>query len=511
MTLKRLILAGLTLTVSLLIGLSLLDSLFQPQTQSQLQLYQTDLVLQASEWRGSDSNATNASWKKLLGGEPIQNALQQYEEGRRSLQKSLDQALKPVPELGSDRPPTLAPVTLQKQLAQSDLRIGLLYASANQTPKAIQTWAAVATESTQAISPSLEDSARILTELWGESASVSSSAEATLKSTLKGWFRYQALKQLYQVQPQPAALKKLDLEEQTAAESAVLRLALVGGVPTLSGLLGTGLLLFWLVRSSLNRYRQQNSNPDAGNTLTPVAAPSVPWESETIWQVMVLWFTAFFGISLALIPLLAGLLKLMVGSVSPLTQASFALLTYSLLMTTGLTIIYVSIRPFVAQPAAWLPIKLVGNWFWWGLAGYFAALPLVVVVSFINQRLLQNHGGGNPILEIILGSHDRLTIGILWFMVAVLAPVFEETLFRGFFLTSLTRYFPTWSAIALSGGLFAIAHLNVADILPLTVLGMVLGFVYLRSGNLLASMLLHGIWNSASFLGLLLLSSSQSG
>jgi uncharacterized protein len=511
MTLKRLILAGLTLTVSLLIGLSLLDSLFQPQTQSQLQLYQADLVLQASEWRGSESNATDASWKKLLGSEPIQSALQQYKAGRRSLQKALDQALKPGAELGEDRPSDLSPIMLRKQLAQADIRIGLLYVNANQTSEALRTWSAVANQS--AISPTLSSSAQILTGLWSESAPVSTDAEATLKSTLKGWFRYQALQQLYQVQPQPEALKTLDSEEQKAAESAVLRLALVGGVPTLSGLLGAGLLLFWLVRSSLNRYRQQKLKPDSGKTPIPISivAPSVPWEGETIWQVMVLWFTAFFGISLALIPLLARLLKLTVSSVSPLTQASFALLTYSLLMATGLTIIYVSIRPFVAQPAAWLPIKVAGHWFWWGLAGYFSALPLVVVVSLVNQRLLQNHGGGNPILEIILGSHDRLTIGILWFMVAVLAPVFEETLFRGFFLTSLTRYFPTWSAIALSGSLFAIAHLNAADILPLTVLGMVLGYIYLRSGNLLASMLLHGIWNSASFLGLLLLSSSQSG
>jgi uncharacterized protein len=38
-----------------------------------------------------------------------------------------------------------------------------------------------------------------------------------------------------------------------------------------------------------------------------------------------------------------------------------------------------------------------------------------------------------------------------------------------------------------------------------------LGFVYLRSQNLLASMLLHGLWNSGSFIGLLILGSANSG
>jgi uncharacterized protein len=124
--------------------------------------------------------------------------------------------------------------------------------------------------------------------------------------------------------------------------------------------------------------------------------------------------------------------------------------------------------------------------------------------------VLQDQGGGNPILEIILQSHDGFTIGLLWFLVAVCAPFFEESLFRGFFLTSLTRYLSTWQAIALSGFLFAIAHQNLGDLLPLTVLGAILGFVYLRSRNLLASMLLHSLWNTGSFLGLLILGSSNS-
>jgi uncharacterized protein len=132
----------------------------------------------------------------------------------------------------------------------------------------------------------------------------------------------------------------------------------------------------------------------------------------------------------------------------------------------------------------------------------------VLIISVLNQKLLKDQGGGNPILEIILQGHDKLTIALLWFLVAVCAPLFEETLFRGFFLTSLARYLPTWQAIALSGIVFALAHLNLSDLLPLSLLGMVLGFVYWRSRNLLASMLLHSLWNSGSFISLLILGSS---
>lgn len=90
---------------------------------------------------------------------------------------------------------------------------------------------------------------------------------------------------------------------------------------------------------------------------------------------------------------------------------------------------------------------------------------------------------------------------------AIAAPIFEEILFRGFLLPSLTRYVPVWGAIGLSSLFFAVAHLKLAEVLPLTALGMVLGIVYTRSRNLLAPMLLHSLWNGATLMGLFILGS----
>ncbi len=51
------------------------------------------------------------------------------------------------------------------------------------------------------------------------------------------------------------------------------------------------------------------------------------------------------------------------------------------------------------------------------------------------------------------------------------------------------------------------AHQNLSEVLPLTVLGCVLGFVYTRSKNLLSSMLVHSLWNGGTLLSLFLLGS----
>jgi membrane protease YdiL (CAAX protease family) len=74
-------------------------------------------------------------------------------------------------------------------------------------------------------------------------------------------------------------------------------------------------------------------------------------------------------------------------------------------------------------------------------------------------------------------------------------------------LPSLTRYLSVGEAIIVSSLLFAIAHLSLSEILPLTVLGIVLGVVYTRSRNLLSAILLHSLWNSATLLGLFILAS----
>ncbi|NEP19511.1 MAG: CPBP family intramembrane metalloprotease, partial [Leptolyngbya sp. SIO4C1] len=114
-------------------------------------------------------------------------------------------------------------------------------------------------------------------------------------------------------------------------------------------------------------------------------------------------------------------------------------------------------------------------------------------------------GGSNPLLQTVLEESDGVALLLFFLTASIAAPLFEEVLFRGFLLPSLTRYLPVWGAIGLSSLIFATAHLSFSEILPLTVLGAALGFIYTRSRNLLAPILLHSTWNSVTMLGLFLL------
>lgn len=550
MTVKRFVLIGLTCLVGFLISLSLLDSWTKPQVQNQLELYQTNLLLHAAEWQQVESQP-GASRTLFLGTDPVDQAIEQYQEVHTITQTSLNQLRErqATPsgqpqdseldvELGTTPVARSRREKLGQVLDKTDLRLGILYAVNNQTTQAQQKWQTlIQSPQAEQTQTAVRDTARVLSGLWSTPPRLLPDAEDQLQEHLTGWFRYQSLAQLYRLQQRQDALAQLQAQEQQTASSAVTRLALVSTLPALGGILGGGLLLIWFSRELWQRRQRDlpaespaiatGAEPQPGRRGSPtliataeapttLASPPtgpwlVPWDQVTIWQVMVLWFVAFFGVSfgssfiLALVIQLAGLDP---ANLRANVQALVALGNYLLLMTAGFAVLYFSLRGFLPKPLRWFRYYWKAPWLRWGLGGYLAAMPLVLIVSLLNQQLLKDQGGGNPLLEIILQSNSSLTIAILFLMVSVLAPLFEETLFRGFLLTSLTRYLPPWGAIAASGLLFAIAHLNLSDILPLTVLGMVLGYVYLRSGNLLSSILLHSLWNSGSFVALLVLGSS---
>ena len=89
---------------------------------------------------------------------------------------------------------------------------------------------------------------------------------------------------------------------------------------------------------------------------------------------------------------------------------------------------------------------------------------------------------------------------LVLFAVIALAPgICEEILFRGF----LVRFYEKqgmWFAILISALLFAVFHLDPFRLLPTFVLGILLGYLTLRSGSIVNAMLSHTINNGLALL-----------
>jgi len=79
--------------------------------------------------------------------------------------------------------------------------------------------------------------------------------------------------------------------------------------------------------------------------------------------------------------------------------------------------------------------------------------------------------------------------------VVVIAPIIEEILFRGIIMHGLMRNYKPWHAVLLSGILFSVFHLNPWQMTYTFFLGLLLGWVMIRTRSLPFAIVVHALNN----------------
>ncbi|XP_042459870.1 uncharacterized protein LOC122043362 isoform X1 [Zingiber officinale] len=149
------------------------------------------------------------------------------------------------------------------------------------------------------------------------------------------------------------------------------------------------------------------------------------------------------------------------------------------------------------------PFELRDGWLLWAGIGFIGALLAIALTGVA----LNAFHGENPQRETdalvrllpLIGS-SGISTACLVGITGVLAPVLEETIFRGFLMASLTKYLPTPVSVIISAATFALAHLTPGEFPQLFILGVALGFSYAQTHNLLTPITIHAIWNSGVIL-----------
>ena len=515
MTIKRVVLAILTIFAIAQVGLSLNNSFSQPQIRGRLELYQTNLMLHVTEYKTSptDDFDLNSAVNSLVGEDPYSAARKKYQQVRSESITTRDNFRAQLKQIDGSQADTvevadsLANKGRKEQLEQQiraidnfidelDLKRGILAAVEGETPEAIAIWDRVSQQSDNS-DKRYAQTATLLKQLWQDRPTDTSNAATIIKSNLDSWFSYQALAQYDRVNDLSEDLTLLQERERQIATNSVIKLAVISGLPFFGSIFGTIILVFLVVQRLLKKETSIVATNGSINWETP-------WDWEITWQVLIV---GFFFVTQFVIPLLLGLFNINPVNASLRIKSLYILGTYLAMAIGGISVLYFSIKSFLPLPQEWFKFKLNDNWFVWGFGGYLVAMPLVLLVSLINQLIWQGQGGSNPLLLLALQAQDKIALAIFFITSSIAAPVFEEIMFRGFLLPSLTRYVSVSSAIIISGFIFAVAHLSLSEVLPLATLGIVLGFVYTRSRNLLAPMLLHCLWNSGTLVSLFVLGS----
>ena len=124
-------------------------------------------------------------------------------------------------------------------------------------------------------------------------------------------------------------------------------------------------------------------------------------------------------------------------------------------------------------------------------AALLAAAATAVLVGGLYQRFLPEPDGFTRIVELV----QALPFWAYLLLLAVLPPVCEELLCRGFLLSAFRPRYGTARSVVLVAALFAILHLDFARLPATFGAGLVAGYLCVRTGSILMAILFHMAYN----------------
>ena len=131
----------------------------------------------------------------------------------------------------------------------------------------------------------------------------------------------------------------------------------------------------------------------------------------------------------------------------------------------------------------------------------FASMFVFDLPNYWNMQLTNKSSILSEFYEQIMELMKQMTGGPFWssfLVVAIFAPIFEEWMCRGMVLRGLlTKMKPAW-AIIISAIFFAVIHANPWQALNAFLIGLVMGYVYYKTGSLLLTMIIHFVNNGSA-------------
>lgn len=139
------------------------------------------------------------------------------------------------------------------------------------------------------------------------------------------------------------------------------------------------------------------------------------------------------------------------------------------------------------------------------LAGY-VVYYLLALLAFMAVSLGLSQDTLNQAQDLGINAPRSLAeYAIVFVMLVVLPPIFEEILFRGYLFGTLRKGVPTLIAAVVTSVLFGLAHGQLNLFIDTFILSLVLCYVRIKTGSIWASMALHATKNGVAFVALYIL------
>jgi membrane protease YdiL (CAAX protease family) len=263
---------------------------------------------------------------------------------------------------------------------------------------------------------------------------------------------------------------------------------------------GGGLCVLGVVILAVGATRMRRDRPVVRDPTDENA--KVPWD----WTDFLMWWPGWFS-AFQLLGSVAVIITNLVGSNDPAVRDAIQSTVLAVCQYAGM-LFNIFVLAFMRRGGTLRDLGWRGFKWWWlpivPLAAY-VALVGADYLQQVNQSLFPSVSNGQCVTVRHDYSHYYLLAIIV---VCVIAPISEETIFRGFIYGWLHRWGPAALAVPLSAIIFAAVHQQLVLVLPLFFVGLVLASLYQGSRSVLPGVLTHALFNLPNII--LILSTTSS-
>lgn len=230
-------------------------------------------------------------------------------------------------------------------------------------------------------------------------------------------------------------------------------------------------------------------------TVTPAYAQMIKWGVSDIFKLVIIF--VFLGYLLHIFESsLVSLLPQRKNWLEVIPLLNAGIMDLALL---GFMFYFLKVKYKQNLAAMGLKIKGAFRNIFFAVLSYIAFLPILglILVAVIIIAAVFNYQPPRQVLFKLFLEEKRP-----WFlvysslMVVILGPVVEEIFFRGFTYNAFKHRWGVHKAMLLTAVIFAALHTNLIGFLPILALGLLLVYVYEKTGALICPITIHIVHNS---------------
>ena len=134
----------------------------------------------------------------------------------------------------------------------------------------------------------------------------------------------------------------------------------------------------------------------------------------------------------------------------------------------------------------------------YGVVGYIALVPVLILILTIIAVIINMTKyvpERQPVVELFLKEKGLAFLTYSSLFAAIIGPMIEELFFRGFLYGALKKYIGIFWSMTATAVLFAALHAHMVGFFPIMALGILLAYIYEKTGTLVSSITVHMIHN----------------